>query len=87
MNVMTNKFVGLKCLTETKIQCKGPVKLMKRVKIAHSFFQSVSNLFHFIILSLLAYVVLHVAAKEFSKPTSENGEICRFNRSLLMESI
>ena len=31
---------------------KGPVKLMQRVKIAHSFLQSVSNLFHFIILSL-----------------------------------
>ena len=72
MNVMTNKFVGLKCLTETKIQYKGPVKLMKRVKIAHSFFQS---------------AVSNVAAKEFSKPTSENGEICRFNWSLLMESV
>ena len=31
---------------------KGPVKLIKRVKIAHSFLQSVSNQFHFIILSL-----------------------------------
>ena len=31
---------------------KGPVKLIKRVKIAHSFSQSVSNQFHFIILSL-----------------------------------
>ena len=30
----------------------GPVKLMKRVKIAHSFLQSVSNQFHFNILSL-----------------------------------
>ena len=30
---------------------KGPVKLIQRVKIAHSFLQSVSNLFHFIILS------------------------------------
>ena len=31
---------------------KGPVKLMQRVKIAHSVLLSVSNLFHFIILSL-----------------------------------
>ena len=34
----------------------------------------------------LAYVVLQMAVKDFSKPTSENGEICRFNRSLLIES-
>ena len=32
--------------------CKGPVKLIKRVKIAHSFLQSVSDQFHVIILSL-----------------------------------
>ena len=31
---------------------KGPVKLIQKDKIAHSFLQSVSNLFHFIILSL-----------------------------------
>ena len=31
---------------------KGPVKLIKRVKIAHSFLQSLSNQFHVIILSL-----------------------------------
>ena len=30
----------------------GPVQLIQWVKIAHSFLQSVSNLFHFIILSL-----------------------------------
>ena len=30
---------------------EGPVKLIKRVKIAHSFLQSVSNEFHVIILS------------------------------------
>ena len=35
-----------------KILGKGPVKLIQRVKIAQSFLQSVSNLFHFIILSL-----------------------------------
>ena len=33
-------------------QYKGPVKIIKRVKIAHSFLQSVSNQFHVIILSL-----------------------------------
>ena len=31
---------------------KGHVKLIKRVKIAHSFLQSVSDQFHVIILSL-----------------------------------
>ena len=31
---------------------KGPVKLIKRVKIAHSFLQSVSDQFNVIILSL-----------------------------------
>ena len=31
----------------------------------------------------LAYVVLHMAVKEFFKPTSKNGETGRFNRSLL----
>ena len=31
---------------------KEPVKLIKRVKIAHSFLQSVSNQFHVIILNL-----------------------------------
>ena len=31
---------------------KGPVKLIKRVKIAHSFLQSVANEFLIIILSL-----------------------------------
>ena len=31
---------------------KGPVKLIKRVKIAHSFLQSVSDQFHVSILSL-----------------------------------
>ena len=29
--------------------------------------------------SKLAYVVLHMAVKEFSKPTSKNGEIGHFN--------
>ena len=38
--------------TGTEYEHKGPVKLIKRVKIAHSFLQSVSNQFHVIILSL-----------------------------------
>ena len=32
---------------------EGPVKLIKSVKIAHSFVESVSDQFHVIILSLL----------------------------------
>ena len=32
--------------------CKGPVKLIKQVKIAHSFLQFVSDQFRIIILSL-----------------------------------
>ena len=39
-------------VTDTSLERKGPVKLIQRVKIAHSFLQSVSNMFHFIILSL-----------------------------------
>ena len=35
-----------------RLETKGPVKLIKRVKIAHSFLQSVSNQFHVIILNL-----------------------------------
>ena len=62
---------------------KGPVKLIKWVKIAHSFLQSVSNQFHITILSLPMYKWL---SKNFSKTTSKNGEIGRFNRSLLNES-
>ena len=37
---------------EIKFPIKGPVKLIKRVKIAHSFLQSVSDQFHIIILTL-----------------------------------
>ena len=36
---------------------KGPVKLIQWVKIAHSFSQSVSNLFHSMILSLPVYCI------------------------------
>ena len=46
--------------------CKGPVKLIKRVKIAHSFLVCVKSVprYHF----KLAHVVLQVAVK---KPTSK----------------
>ena len=40
------------CAYEVTDKNKGPVKLMQRVKIAHSFLQSVSNQFHVIRLSL-----------------------------------
>ena len=39
-------------ILDTGVAYEGPVKLIQRVKIAHSFLQSVSNQFHFIILSL-----------------------------------
>ena len=54
-------------------------------KIAHSFLQSVSNQFHVIILSLPMYFYKWLS-KNFSKPTSKNGDIRHFNRSLLTES-
>ena len=57
---------------------KGPVKLIKRVKIAHSFLQSVPNQFRVIILSLLMYFYKWLS-KNFSKPTSKNGDIGHFN--------
>ena len=44
--------IGLK---HKRIVFKGPVKLIQQVKIAHSFLQSVSTLFHFIILDLPVY--------------------------------
>ena len=57
---------------------KGSVKLMQRVKIAHSFLQSVSYLFHFITLSLPMKFYIWLS-KKFSKPTFKIGEIGRFN--------
>ena len=48
---------------------KGPVNLIKRVKIAHSFLQSASNQFHFIILSLPMKFYIWLP-KNFSDPTS-----------------
>ena len=57
---------------------KGLVKLIKPVKIDHSFLQSVSNEFHVIILSLPMQFYKWLS-KNFSKPTSENGGIGHFN--------
>ena len=57
---------------------KGPVKLIKQVKIAHSILQSVSNQFHFIIL-ILPMQFHKWLSKNFSKPTSKNGDIGHFN--------
>ena len=47
------------------------------MKIAHSFLVCVKSvsLYHF----KLAYIVLHMAVKEFSKILSKNREIGRFN--------
>ena len=44
---------------------KGPVKLIKRVKIAHSFLQCTKSVprYHF----KLAYVILQMAVEEFFK--------------------
>ena len=49
-----DSFWDLKLCTKhmAKITQKGPVKLIKWVKIAHSFLQFVSDQFHIIILSL-----------------------------------
>ena len=52
------------------------MKLIQQVKISHSLLQPVSNLFHFVILSL-TYTALYMAVKEFFEPTSKNGEIGR----------
>ena len=57
---------------------RGPVNLIKWVKIAHSFLQSVSNQFHIIILSLPMWFCKWMS-KNFSKPTSENRDTRRFN--------
>ena len=54
---------------------KGPVKLIKPVKIAHSFSQSVSDQFHVIILSLS----MNWLSKNVSKPNSKNGDMGHFN--------
>ena len=64
---------------------KGPVKLIKRVKIAHSLLQFASNQFYVIILSLPMWFFKWLSMN-FSKTSSNKREIGRFNRSLLIES-
>ena len=63
---------------------KGPVKLIKRVKIAHSFLQSVSDQFQVIVVSLPLQFYKWLS-KNILRPTSKNGEIGRFNRSSLKD--
>ena len=60
---------------------KGPMNLIQRVRIAHSFLQSVLNLFHF----KLAYVVLHMAVKQFFFQATmwSLGAKCQFSKLLL----
>ena len=53
---------------------KGPVELIQRVKIAHSFLQSVTNLFHFVILSLPMSFYIWLS-KNFSKRISKSWEL------------
>ena len=52
------------------------MKLIQRVNIAHSFVQSVHNLFHFIVLSLPMRL-----SKNFSKPSSKSVSIAAENMS------
>ena len=73
------------CSSSVEFEANKKDLLIKRVKIAHSFLESVSNQFHIIILSLPLQFFKWLS-KNFSKTTSENGEIGRFNRSLLIES-
>ena len=51
-NVFTNSPLGAVRVEDQRFidwdHYKGPVELIKRVKIAHSFLQSVSNQFHII---------------------------------------
>ena len=53
---------------------RGVVKLIQRLKIAHSFLQSASNLFYFIILNLSMQFYIWLS-KNISRPTSKIGEI------------
>ena len=63
---------------------KGTVKLIQLVKIAHSFSVCVKSapLFHF----KLAYVVLHMAVKEFIEIRIQQSRNRSFYQSLLIES-
>ena len=52
---------------------KGPVKLIQRVKIAHSFLHVMSELFHPIV-----HVVLNLTVKEFFRDPLCFGELATF---------
>ena len=57
---------------------KVPVKLIKSVKIAHSFLLSVPDQFHVIILNLPMQFYKWLS-KNFSKPTYKTGHMGHFN--------
>ena len=50
MNIYALLHLNIRMMSQSL--SNGPVKLIKRVKIVHSFLQSVSDQFHVIILSL-----------------------------------
>ena len=65
--IITNEGVCTECcflLLISKVSPKEPVKLIERVKMAHSFKELGSNLFHFIILNL----PLHGCQRIFLNP-------------------
>ena len=51
LNLWSNLWSLRSLKSNLSLVSKGPMKLIQRVKIAHSFLQSVSNLLHFIVLS------------------------------------
>ena len=61
--LLSNHYLITQKLDSQFMLQKGPVKLMKRVKIAHSFLQSVKSVPHYHFK--LAYVILQMAVKEF----------------------
>ena len=63
---------------------KGPVRLMQRVEIAHSFLRSVSGQFHVVILGLPVCFCASLSGN-LSKPAAGNREIGSFNQFLLIE--
>ena len=70
----------------SKCRQKAPVKLIQWVKIAHSFFVCVKSVPLYKFLKACLCSSTNGCQIIFLKPTSKNGEICRFNRSLLTES-
>ena len=56
---------------------KGPVKLIQRVQIAHSFLHVMSKLFQFTILNLSGCFSIHLS-KNFSKRFTNKSKITMF---------